>query len=158
MIDDRRDLVTRADFHELRRHLCLFPDVDRNDLVREPSFLEHHSGLVAVVRRPGVAIDHSFLPMKRLSEVCRIYPEFASARQFGAGNKIPARSSRGQRQDSGCGAPAHFLYKDMSEHKVTLKWERGGADFSYQNYPRDHTWTFDGGHTMTATAAPAYLG
>src|SRR5262245_20729739 len=89
MIDDRRDLVTRADFHELRRHLCLFPDVDRNDLVREPSFLEHHSGLVAVVRRPGVAIDHSFLPMKRLSEVCRIYPEFASARQFGAGNKIP---------------------------------------------------------------------
>ena len=24
------------------------------------------------------------------------------------------------------------LYKDMSEHKVTLKWERGGAEFSYQ--------------------------
>ena len=48
--------------------------------------------------------------------------------------------------------------KSMSEHKVTLKWERGGADFSYQKYPRDHTWSFDGGHTMTATAAPAYLG
>jgi len=46
----------------------------------------------------------------------------------------------------------------MSEHKVTLKWERGGADFSYQKYPRDHTWSFDGGHTMPATAAPAYLG
>src|SRR6266404_7166321 len=46
----------------------------------------------------------------------------------------------------------------MSEHKVTLKWERGGAEFSYQKYPRDHTWSFDGGHTMTATAAPAYLG
>src|ERR1700719_2079544 len=46
----------------------------------------------------------------------------------------------------------------MSEHKVTLKWARGGAEFSYQKYPRDHTWTFDGGHTMTATAAPAYLG
>jgi len=46
----------------------------------------------------------------------------------------------------------------MSEHKVTLKWERGGADFSYQKYPRDHTWSFDGGHTMTATAASAYLG
>src|SRR5215813_6478376 len=46
----------------------------------------------------------------------------------------------------------------MSEHKVTLKWERGGAEFSYQKYPRDHTWRFDGGHTMTATAAPAYLG
>ena len=46
----------------------------------------------------------------------------------------------------------------MSEHKVTLKWERGDAEFSYQKYPRDHTWSFDGGHTMTATAAPAYLG
>ncbi len=46
----------------------------------------------------------------------------------------------------------------MSEHKMTLKWERGGAEFSYQKYPRDHTWIFDGGHTMTATAAPAYLG
>jgi organic hydroperoxide reductase OsmC/OhrA len=46
----------------------------------------------------------------------------------------------------------------MSEYKVTLKWTRGGAEFSYQKYPRDHTWSFDGGHTMTATAAPAYLG
>jgi organic hydroperoxide reductase OsmC/OhrA len=45
----------------------------------------------------------------------------------------------------------------MSEHKVTLKWDRGSAEFSYQRYPRDHTWKFDGGHTMTATAAPAYL-
>ena len=53
---------------------------------------------------------------------------------------------------------ARALYKDMSEHKVTLKWERAGADFSYQKYPRDHTWSFDGGHTMTATAAPAYFG
>jgi organic hydroperoxide reductase OsmC/OhrA len=46
----------------------------------------------------------------------------------------------------------------MSEHKVTLKWERGGGEFSYQKYPRDHTWSFDGGHTMAATAAPAFLG
>src|SRR6476660_9617861 len=59
---------------------------------------------------------------------------------------------------SACGVLAHPLYKDMSEHKVTLKWERGGAEFSYQKYPRDHTWSFDGGHSMTATAAPAYLG
>ena len=27
---------------------------------------------------------------------------------------------------------ARILYKVMSEHKVTVKWERGGADFSYQ--------------------------
>ncbi|MGA7388485.1 MAG: hypothetical protein WBW99_11245 [Pseudolabrys sp.] len=57
-----------------------------------------------------------------------------------------------------CGVLTRALYKDMSEHKVKLKWERGGAEFSYQKYPRDHTWSFDGGHTMTATAAPAYLG
>src|SRR5262249_23570228 len=55
-------------------------------------------------------------------------------------------------------ALAHHIYKGMSEQKVTLRWERGGAEFSYQKYPRDHTWSFDGGHTMTATAAPAYLG
>ncbi len=46
----------------------------------------------------------------------------------------------------------------MSEHTVTLRWERGDAEFSYQKYPRDHIWRFDGGHEMTATAAPAYLG
>lgn len=46
----------------------------------------------------------------------------------------------------------------MSEHKVNLRWERGGAEFAYQKYPRDHTWSFDGGHKMTASAAPAFLG
>src|SRR5262249_5528473 len=63
MIDDRRDLVAWTDLHELRRHLRLFPDIDGNDLVGEPSLLEHHSRLVAVVRRPRVAIDHFILPM-----------------------------------------------------------------------------------------------
>ena len=46
----------------------------------------------------------------------------------------------------------------MSEHKVSLRWERGDAAFEYPKYPRNHTWKFDGGHEMTATAAPAYLG
>ena len=46
----------------------------------------------------------------------------------------------------------------MSEHKVTLSWKRGDAAFDYQKYPRNHTWKFDGGHEMTASAAPAYLG
>jgi len=40
------------------------------------------------------------------------------------------------------------------EHKVNLRWERGAAEFVYQKYPRDHTWSFDGGHTMTASAGP----
>ena len=46
----------------------------------------------------------------------------------------------------------------MSEHKVTLSWQRGDKPFEYQKYSRDHTWKFDGGHEMTASAAPAYLG
>jgi organic hydroperoxide reductase OsmC/OhrA len=46
----------------------------------------------------------------------------------------------------------------MSEHRVTLKWQRAGAEFTYQKYPRDHIWSFDGGHEMAATAAPGYLG
>src|SRR5215471_14712305 len=46
----------------------------------------------------------------------------------------------------------------MSEHKMTLTWKRGDVPFDYQKYPRNHTWKFDGGHEMTATAAPVYLG
>jgi len=46
----------------------------------------------------------------------------------------------------------------MSEHKVNLSWKRGNAPFEYQKYPRNHTWKFDGGHEMTASSAPAYLG
>jgi|SRR5689334_19855794 organic hydroperoxide reductase OsmC/OhrA len=71
----------------------------------------------------------------------------------GAGLK-PAPTNAPRLQQAG--SPP--IYRCMSEHKATLKWTRGGADFSYQKYPRDHTWSFDGGHTMTGTAAPAYLG
>ena len=39
-----------------------------------------------------------------------------------------------------------------------LTWNRGDKPFEYQKYSRDHTWKFDGGHEMTASAAPAYLG
>jgi organic hydroperoxide reductase OsmC/OhrA len=46
----------------------------------------------------------------------------------------------------------------MSEHKINLSWKRDGAPFEYQKYPRDHTWKFDGGHEMQASAAPVYLG
>jgi organic hydroperoxide reductase OsmC/OhrA len=46
----------------------------------------------------------------------------------------------------------------MSEHRITLTWKRGDTPFEYQRYPRNHTWKFDGGHEMTASAAPAYLG
>ena len=46
----------------------------------------------------------------------------------------------------------------MSEHKISLEWKRATPDFQYQTYNRDHTWKFDGGHEMQASAAPAYLG
>jgi organic hydroperoxide reductase OsmC/OhrA len=46
----------------------------------------------------------------------------------------------------------------MSEHKITLTWQRGDKPFEYQKYSRDHTWKFAGGHEMQASAAPAYLG
>lgn len=46
----------------------------------------------------------------------------------------------------------------MSEHTVTLDWQRESTDFGYQTYNRDHDWKFDGGATVRASAAPAYLG
>lgn len=46
----------------------------------------------------------------------------------------------------------------MSEHRATIEWERGPAAFRYPSYPRDHTWSFDGGMRIDASAAPGYLG
>jgi organic hydroperoxide reductase OsmC/OhrA len=46
----------------------------------------------------------------------------------------------------------------MSEHRVRVAWERGGIDFGYESYPRDHAWTFEGGVRVPATAAPAFRG
>ena len=46
----------------------------------------------------------------------------------------------------------------MSEHRVHVRWERGGVDFGYESYPRDHEWTFEGGVRVPATAAPAFRG
>ena len=46
----------------------------------------------------------------------------------------------------------------MSEHRATISWARGGADFGYRNYSRDHHWRFEAGVEVPASAAPAYLG
>src|SRR5215210_9141618 len=46
----------------------------------------------------------------------------------------------------------------MSEHTATVTWQRTSDSFTYETYNRDHTWRFDGGHEMQASAAPAYLG
>ena len=46
----------------------------------------------------------------------------------------------------------------MSEHRILLNWQRTSSDFTYENYNRDHTWAFDGGVTVHASASPAYRG
>src|SRR3954470_16665793 len=46
----------------------------------------------------------------------------------------------------------------MSEHKVTVDWERETPDFAYESYNRDHDWSFDAGVTVRASATPAYKG
>lgn len=46
----------------------------------------------------------------------------------------------------------------MSEHKATIEWARGGADFGIRNYSRNHVWRYDNGLETPASATPAYLG
>jgi hypothetical protein len=58
-------MLSTSSFH-------LQPDIDGDDLVEEPSLLEHYSRLVAVVRRPRVAIDHFILPMNVTERGLRI--------------------------------------------------------------------------------------
>lgn len=46
----------------------------------------------------------------------------------------------------------------MSKFKVSLTWKADSEDFSYQKYSRTHQWTFGGGSSVKASAAPEYLG
>jgi organic hydroperoxide reductase OsmC/OhrA len=46
----------------------------------------------------------------------------------------------------------------MSEHTVTVEWTRATESFAYQAYNREHTWRFDAGVEVVASAAPDYLG
>ena len=46
----------------------------------------------------------------------------------------------------------------MSEHKATTIWSRGGKNFGYKNYSRDHVWRFDNGVEVPASATPSFLG
>ncbi len=45
----------------------------------------------------------------------------------------------------------------MSEYKATIKWQRTSPDFLKGKYSREHTWTFDGGLTVPASAAPGVV-
>jgi organic hydroperoxide reductase OsmC/OhrA len=46
----------------------------------------------------------------------------------------------------------------MSEHRAAISWSRDGADFSYDSYPRRHSWSFVGGTRIEASSAPDYRG
>jgi organic hydroperoxide reductase OsmC/OhrA len=43
----------------------------------------------------------------------------------------------------------------MSEHKASVRWEQNGPDFLNGKYSREHSWTFDGGITVEASASPS---
>jgi organic hydroperoxide reductase OsmC/OhrA len=46
----------------------------------------------------------------------------------------------------------------MSEHRVTVAWQRSSEGFAYPEYNREHEWRFASGRTVQASAAPKYLG
>ena len=46
----------------------------------------------------------------------------------------------------------------MSEHRITLGWQRGDATFERGNYPKDHQLRYLGGQTLGASAAADYGG
>jgi organic hydroperoxide reductase OsmC/OhrA len=46
----------------------------------------------------------------------------------------------------------------MSVHHAAVHWQRDASPFTYETYPRLHTWRFPGGSTVRASAAPAFRG
>jgi organic hydroperoxide reductase OsmC/OhrA len=46
----------------------------------------------------------------------------------------------------------------MSEHHATIAWVRGSTEFTYDTYPRAHTWSFPSGIRVEASSAPEFLG
>jgi organic hydroperoxide reductase OsmC/OhrA len=46
----------------------------------------------------------------------------------------------------------------MSEHRATIKWKaQPDADYARGRFTREHSWTFDGGLTVQASASPAVV-
>jgi organic hydroperoxide reductase OsmC/OhrA len=46
----------------------------------------------------------------------------------------------------------------MSEHKVSVKWDRNEGEFNSESYNRDHSVTYGGGIEIKASAAPEFNG
>jgi organic hydroperoxide reductase OsmC/OhrA len=45
----------------------------------------------------------------------------------------------------------------MSRHKATIRWRGRGEDFVHGRYSREHTWSFDGGAVVPASASPSIV-
>ncbi|MEZ5926579.1 MAG: OsmC family protein [Hyphomicrobiaceae bacterium] len=45
----------------------------------------------------------------------------------------------------------------MSEHQATISWQRDGAAFIDGKFARRHTWSFDGGVTVSGSPAPSVV-
>lgn len=45
----------------------------------------------------------------------------------------------------------------MSEHTASIHWHRSDGDFLAGRYSRGHTWTFDGGVVVPASASPTVV-
>jgi len=48
------------------------------------------------------------------------------------------------------------LYR-MADHKAIISWKRTSPDFLKGKYSREHTWTFDGGLTISASPSPSVV-
>ncbi len=46
----------------------------------------------------------------------------------------------------------------MSEHNITLSWEKQTESFEYTKYNRDHKWDFGHDLIVNASSAPEFLG
>lgn len=53
--------------------------------------------------------------------------------------------------------PSHYRKPTMAEHLATIRWQRGDGDFKAGKFSRNHTWTFDGGAVVEASAAPGVV-
>lgn len=53
---------------------------------------------------------------------------------------------------------AYAITPNMSEHRATVRWKRESSTFEYDDYNREHEWTFDHGFVVPASAAPDFLG
>ena len=42
----------------------------------------------------------------------------------------------------------------MSAHFATIRWHNHGPDFLKRRYPREHTWSFDGGAVVVGSSSP----